>query len=249
MGKRVAMQKVLATLLLLLLALRGTAFATEGYSLEIETESSYQVEAGSSNDMAKKLALFNAKIKAIESAGRYLSHDRLIKIYELDKDEIYSLATREIATEILDEKWETDKGCRIYWLKIRARIQTADFIKAEMENAALIKMEAHPSYQEELGQPVGIAFDPGKDISKAYRLLRKKQWRMAGIYLNHLGEKYPNWDRIYLAKAITHYFCHDLVNMKKVLTKACHLGNSIACDDLRNIKKVREKDFGLSIFE
>jgi len=243
------MQKFLVTMLLLLLTLSGTAFAVDGYSLEIETEGSYQVAAGSSIDMAKKLALFNAKIKAVESAGRYLSHAHLIKIYERDKDEIYSLATREIATEILDEKWEAGKRSRIYRVKIRARIQTSDFIKAEMENAAFIKMEAHPSYQEELGQPVGIAFDPGKDISKAYRLLRKKQWRMAGIYLNHLGEKYPDWDRIYLAKAITHYFCNDLVNMKKVLTKACHLGNSIACDDQRNIKKVREKDFGLSIFE
>jgi len=35
--------------------------------------------------------------------------------------------------------------------------------------------------------------------------------------------------------------------MKKALNEACRLGNNTACDDLKNIKKVHEHDFGLLI--
>jgi hypothetical protein len=235
--------------LLVLFGANLSVSAVQSDELEVETEGSYRMVPGSSVDLVKKIALFNAKIKAVELAGRYLSHDFLVEIYELDKDEIYSLATREIQSEILMEKWEQIEEQSIYRLRIRARIKSSDFIKAEMKDKASAKKEAKPSYHEELGQPVSDEVDLGKDIAKAYRLLRKKQWRMASIYLNHLDKKYPNWDRIFMAKAITHYFFHDLVSMKKVLSKACSIGNPVACDDLKNIRKVHERDFGLSIFE
>lgn len=69
------------------------------------------------------------------------------------------------------------------------------------------------------------------------------------IYLNHLGEKYPNWDRIYMAKAVTHYILHEPVSMKEALGEACRLGDRTACDDLQNIEKVHAYDFGLSIID
>jgi hypothetical protein len=37
--------------------------------------------------------------------------------------------------------------------------------------------------------------------------------------------------------------------MKKALNKACRLGDNTACDDLKNIKKVNEYDFGVSAIE
>jgi hypothetical protein len=69
------------------------------------------------------------------------------------------------------------------------------------------------------------------------------------IYLNHLEKKYPNWDSIYVAKALIHYIFHEPVFMKKALNEACRLGNQMACNDLKNIKKVHEYDFGLSIID
>jgi hypothetical protein len=118
-----------------------------------------------------------------------------------------------------------------------------------MEDTRLEKKEANESFSEEMEQPVSAEIDPGKDISKVYRLLREKKWRIAMIYMNHLGKKYPNWDSIYMAKAIVHYILHEPVYMKKALNEACLLGNQIACDDLKNIKKVHEHDFGFSIID
>jgi hypothetical protein len=39
------------------------------------------------------------------------------------------------------------------------------------------------------------------------------------------------------------------VFMKKALNEACRLGNQMACDDLKNLKRVHEQDFGLSIID
>jgi len=207
------------------------------------------MEASSSLDLAKKLALFTAKRKAVDLAGRYLSRRSLIEVYELNRDEIYSLAARGIEAQILEEKRQTVGKASTYRVRIRARVQASDFIRAEMEDTKQEKKEAKESYQEEMEQPISAEIDPGRDIAKAYRLLRERKWRIAMIYLNHLEKKYPNWDSIYMAKAIAHYILHEPVFMKKALNEACRLGNQMACDDFKNIKKVHEHDFGLSIID
>ena len=241
------MRNFLLAAMLVLFSINGVVTAAENEIFEIETEGSYQMEVGSSTDLAKKVALFSAKRKAIELAGRYLARRSLIVDYELDKDEIYSLAARKIQSEILEEKLETGGKTTTYRLRIRARIQSSDFIKAELEDTKLEKKEAKESYRDEMEQYVSEAIDPGRDIAKAYRLLREKKWRIAMIYLNHLAKKYPNWDSIYMAKAITHYILHEPVFMKKALNEACRLGNHTACEDLKNLKRVNEHDFGLSV--
>jgi hypothetical protein len=53
------------------------------------------------------LAIFSAKRQAVDLAGRYLTRKSLIEVHELRRDEIYSLAAREIEAEILEEKRET----------------------------------------------------------------------------------------------------------------------------------------------
>jgi len=174
--------------LLVSFSINGVATATEDDIFEIEVEGRYQMEVGSSVDLAKEVALFSAKRKAIELAGRYLSRKSLIKTYGLNRDEIYSLAAREIQTEILEEKRETVGKTSIYRLRIRVRIQASDFIKAEMEDTIQEKKEAKESYRDEMEQYISAAIDPGRDIAKAYRLLREKKWRITMIYLNHLGE-------------------------------------------------------------
>ncbi len=244
------MRNFILAVLLILITNSGIASATEKKDIfEIEAEGSYQMDTGTPVDLAKKVALFIAKRNAVDLAGRYLSRKKLIASYELNRDEIYSLAAREIQAEVLEEKRETVGKSSIYRIRIRSRIQASDFIKAEIEDTKQAKKEAKESYQAEMEQPISAEIDPGRDIAKAYRLLREKKWRIAMIYLNHLGGKYPNWDSIYMAKAITHYVLHEMTFMNMALKEACRLGNQMACDDLKNLKKLNEQNFGLSIID
>jgi hypothetical protein len=243
------MRKFVLVALLILFSINGAASAAEDDIFEIEAEGSYRMEDGPSNDVAKKLAFFIAKKKAVDLAGRYLSRKSLIEVYELNWDEIYSLAARGIEAEILEEKCQTvgkTSTCRV---RIRAWVEASDFVKAEIEDTKQEKKEAKESYQEEMGQHISAEIDPGRDIAKAYRLLREKKWRIAMIYLNHLEKKYPNWAEIQMVKALAYYIFHEAAFMKKALSEACRLGNNTACDDLKNLKRVHGHDFGLSIID
>jgi hypothetical protein len=243
------MRNFILVALLVLSSINGGASAAVNDVFEIEAEGSYRMEAGASIDLAKKLAVFTAKRKAVDLAGRYLSRKSLIEVYEPNRNEIYSLAARGIEAEILEEKCQTvgkTSTCRV---RIRARVQASDFVKAEMEAARQEKEEMNESFSEEMEQPVSAVIDPGKDISKVYRLLREKKWRIAMIYMNHLEKKYPNWAEIQMAKALVYYIFHEPAFMKKALREACRLGNNTACDDLKNIKIVHEYDFGISAIE
>jgi hypothetical protein len=235
--------------LLVLFSIIGVSPGAADDIIEVETEGSYPLEAGSPIDLAREVAFFNAKRTAIELAGRYFSRNSLMNINELEKDEIYSLAAREIQAEILEEKRETVGTTSTYRLRIKARVKASDFIKAEIEDAKQEKKEAKESYREEMEQPISTEIDPGRDIAKAYRLLREEKWRIAMIYLNHLEKKYPNWDSVYMVKAMTHYVLHEPVFMKRTLEEACRLGSQLACDDLRNLKRLHKHDFGLEIVE
>ena len=240
------MRSLIIMAMLFLLSFHGIVTASDHDIFEIETEGSYKMELDSSADLAKKVAVFTAQRNAVDVAGRYLSRKSLIKTYELNKDEIYSLTANKIQTDILEEKWETVGKSSTYRVLIRARIQPSDFITAEIEDSKQEKEEIKKSYQEEMEQPISEDINPGREIAKAYRLLREKKWRIAIIYLDHLEIKYPNWDRIYMAKAVTHYILHEPVFMERALTESCRLGNKTACDDLKNIKKLHQHDFGLS---
>lgn len=243
------MRNFIAVALLLLSSFHSVASESEKDIFEVETEGSYQVAAGSPPGLAKEVALFNAKRNAVELAGRYLSRNSRIPIYEPKKDEIYCLTARQIRAEILEERRERVKTISTYRIRIRARVKASDFIKAEMADIKLEKNEEKESFQEEMEQHISPEIDPGRDIAKAYRLLREKKWRIAMIYLNHLKKKYPEWDSIYMVKAIAHYVLHEPAFMKKSLNEACRLGNPIACDDLKNLKKLDEHDFSFPIVD
>lgn len=235
--------------LLMFFSINGLASGTEHDVFEVETEGSYQMAASAPIEVAKSIALFTAKRKAVDLAGRYLSRKSLIEVYEKDKDEIYSLVTREIETDILEEKLQSFGKTSIYHVRIKALIQPSDFVKSEMEDTKLIKKEAHESFYEEMEQVVSAEIDPGKDISRAYMLLREKKWRIALIYMNHLEKKYPNWAELFMAKALVYCVLDEPLFMEKALNEACRLGNNTACDDLKNIKRVNKYDFGISVIE
>ena len=219
----------------------------EGEVIEVDTEGSYYMAAGVSVGLAKEMAFHIAKKKAVVSAGRYLSHKSLIESYELNRDEIYSLAANEIKAEIVEQKRLTNGNTSTYIVRIRAQVQASDFVNASLKAAKENRKESKSSFQEKMEQPVSAEIDPGKDISHAYRLLRERKWRIATIYLNHLDKKYPNWAEIHMAKALVYYIHHKPASMKRALGEACRLGNETACDDLVNIKKVHAYDFGISI--
>ena len=235
--------------LLVLFATIGIASAMENDVFVIETDGNFRIEADAPTLKAKKMALFIAKRKAVDLAGRYLSRKSLIEAYQLRRDEIYSLAAREIRVEIVEEKREMIEQSPTYRVQIRAQVKASDFVKAEMEDVRQEKIEALESYQEEMEQHIPAEIDPGKDIAKAYRLIREKKWRLAAIYLNHLEKKYPNWGDIHMAKALIYYILHEPVFMKRALNQACDLGHEIACDDLKHLKRVHEHDFGLSVID
>ena len=209
-------------------------------SIVLETEASYLMEINGSKGKAKALALFEAKKNAVYVAAKYLSGRGFIEAFGLNIAEIYNLAARGVQAEIIDEKWESvDKACR-YHLHIRAEVRDSDLIKAEILSAKLEKEDSNESFKEEMEQKISGIIDPGKEIAKAYRLLRIKEWRMAIIYLDHLKKKYPNWSDIYMAKAIAYHAIREPYRMKEDLEKACHLGNSKACEDLKSLKRVHD---------
>lgn len=247
--KRVIIRHFISIALLTFFSISGFASAAEDNAIEVEAEGSAQITDGYPIKLAKSLALFTAKRKAVDMAGRYLSRRSLIEVYELDKDEIYSLVAREITAEIIAENRQAVGKSSIYSVRIKALIRASDFVKAELEDRKLVVNETNESYHEEMEQEVSGPIDPGKDISKAYRLLRERKWRIALIYMNHLEKKYPNWAALYMAKALVYYVFHEPGAMKKALNTACQLGNNTACDDLENIKKVNEYNFGLSAIE
>ena len=243
------MRNFIPIALLMFFSINALASAAEDNVFEVEAEGRYQIADNSPIELAKSMALFTAKRKAVDLAGRYLSRRNFIEVYELNRDEIYSLAARDVEAEILEEDRQIVGKTSTYHVRIKARVRATDFIKAEMEENKQEKREARETFSEEMEQVVSAEIDPGRDISKAYRLLRERKWRMALIYLNHLEKKYPNWAAIYMAKAVAYYVFHEPVSMKKALNKACRLGDNTACDDLKNIKKINEYNFGVSAIE
>ena len=135
------MRDFILAVLLVSFSIGGAATAAENEIFEIKAEGLYQMEAGTSVDLAKKVALFNAKRKAVDLAGRYLARKGLIEAYEVNRDEIYSLTARAVQAEILEQKLEAAEKASTYRIRIRARIQASDFIKAEMEDKQQEKKE------------------------------------------------------------------------------------------------------------
>ena len=223
-----------------------SAFA-ETDTFQVEADGAYQAVSGESVELAKAVAVYEARTKAVGIAGRYLARKNLIKPYVLNRDEIYSLAAREIRIETIEARQRQLANGWSYHIRIRAWVLPSDFVKAEIEDMREARSEIQETYSEEMQQPVDETLDPGKDIAKAYRLLRERKWRIALIYLNHLQGKYPNWDHIHMAKALTHYILHETAFMESSLIEACRLGNTTACEDLDKIRKLGEHDFGLSI--
>ncbi len=236
------------TVLILVLVFMAPAIATTSAddTLEIETRGHYRMQTGDTVKMARALALFNARKKAVDSAVVYFCARGLIKAYALKKAEIFSLTARVVAVEILSETRTSADSVSEYRVRVRVRVRPSDFIRAEILDKKREAKDASVSLRQELEPAILPGYDPGLEIARAYRLIRENRLRMAIIYLDRLQLKYPNWSTVYMAKAICYYALHEPLNMQKSLLEACKLENQRACDDLSMLKKVNSVELDSS---
>lgn len=222
------------SLILLLLIVPTSPCGADGqktdYTIKLITDYTYRMGDQDSKEKSRALALFGAKLQAVNLAAKYLTHKGVLNHYEKKQNEIFCLATNEIKESIIDEKIYQD--ITSYYVKINSEVTIIDFIKAQIKDLEFEKNESSFSYSEKMEQPVSKAIDPGEELSRAYRYIRKEQWRISVIYLDHLEKKYPYWGDVFLAKAITFYSLDFMDKMVDALKTACSLNKQEACDEL-----------------
>jgi hypothetical protein len=205
-------------------------------TFEIVSDYTYFIAPDDSREEYESLCLFGAKYKAVALSAKYLNHIGVLKNYGKKKKEIFCLVVDDLKFTIIKKKLI---AAGKYYTKIKTKIEVTDFTKAEIKNIELEKQESKFSWQEEMEQYVYKTIEPGKEISRAYRYLRKKDRRIAIIYLNHLQKKYPNWQEIYFARAIGFYAINKIEAMMNALKTSCALGNREACEDLEGFAEHR----------
>ena len=199
-------------------------------TINVMTDFTYRIGDKDSKEKSRALSLFGAKLKAVNLAAKYLTHKGVLRHYEKKQNEIFCLTTNEIDVSIIGEKFYQDTNS--YYVKIKSEVTSVDFIRAQIKDSELDKNESSFSYRKEMEQPVSMIINPGEELSRAYRYIRKKQWRISIIYLDHLEKKYPHWGDVFLAKAIAFFGMDDIDKMVDALKIACSLNNQEACNEL-----------------
>jgi len=247
--KEIVMLKSFILVLFLVFSHVSFAQTLEDESVEVESEASYLMQGDDSRALAKAIAQFEAKKRAVDVGAKYLSARGLIEVFDQRKKEIYALVTKEIQFEVLQEKWMPEGETFECSIRIIGRVKASDFIRGEAQDKALGNEELKESFKEEMEPTIAGEIDPAKDIARAYRLIREKQWRMAILYLDRLEMKYQNWGEIYMTKAIGYYALKEPRQMKRSIEKACSLRNEEACNDLKILKKVHRIDLDSQLKE
>lgn len=201
--------------------------------VEVKSKGSYLLTRGESKEKARAVSLFKAKRNALESAVKDTWGIDPARVWGARKDEIISLAATEIAVKKITEKWIPSGDAVECVIQIEATVKASDFIAAEIYNQRLLKDDFDDTFRQEMEQTILTEIDPGREIAKAYHLIRRQYHRMAVIYLDHLQKKYPNWDDVYMAKAVANTALDESFMARKELEKACRLGNKKACEDLK----------------
>jgi len=216
-------------------------YGVEDFSLELETEAQYAMQAGVSDALAEQVALYDAKYKAVEMAARYLARRNLIDPYDRDREEIFSLAARKIHVKVLENGTQPGKIGTIWFVRIRARVRPSDFFAADVLDEKLEQEDEKKTFLQEMEPSLSKTIDPGNDIAEAFRLIHEEKWRMVIIYLDRLEKKYPGWSEIYRVKALGYYALNDTENFTASLEKACALGNDDACQELKSFIKIHDR--------
>lgn len=143
------------------------------------TDDTYCAGDKDSLKKSRALASFGAKKEAVVLAAENLRQKGLLKNYGEKQAEIFCLATNKIKARLLQELYDEEEN--LYFIRIEAQIDLSDFMEAEIENQILEKEESDFPWKEEMEQHVLKSIDPGKELSRAYRYIRKNQTRIAII--------------------------------------------------------------------
>jgi len=227
--------KTTSLLVLLILAAAAPCDADDGGAdpLRIVTDFTYKKGPDETMETARALALFGAKIKAVKLAATRLNRQGKLEHYEERQDEIFCLAANEMATTIIEETFQ--KGMGSCYVRIQANVSIFDFIRAQNKNLEYDKQESAFDYRQEMDQPVLPVVNPAQELARAYRYIRREQWRIAIIYLDHLEKKYPCWCDVYRSKAIAFFGMDDINRAAAFLDTACRLGSKDACRGLSSL--------------
>jgi hypothetical protein len=208
----------------------GPALAGEGTGdrpMAIVTDCSYTAGLNETSETALALALYCAKQEAVAMSADRLTNEGLLRGDADRKMEIFCLVADDLQPELLEKS--VDDQTRTYTVKIKSSLSLTDFVKAGIRNDTLEKEETNFSLKEELEPVVDPAISPALELSRAYRYIRNRHWRMAIIYMDHLEKKYPRWGVLYMAKAAAYLGLHEQQRAILALTSACDLGVKDAC--------------------
>lgn len=191
------------------------------------TRFSYRLGPGDTPEIGRALAIYGAKYKAVLWLAAKLADKGLLKHYADRQMEIYCLVADELTYTIVDESSDqTTDQCSI---EIEIRGALADFVKAEIKDAQLEKVETAFSWQEEMEPTLLPTLAPGQELSRAYRYIRNEQWRKAIIYIDQLEKKYPHWSDLFFAKGQGFEGMREIEQAMRAYLKACEQGCHQAC--------------------
>ena len=205
----------------------GAKLDSSGQAVTVVTEFSYAAGLDESRESARALALYGAKQKAVSICVEQFVAQGLLEEHINGRKEILCLVNDAASYRLLESTF--DKGSQTFTIKIRTDLSLADFVKAEIRNEELNDEERHFSLKEEMEPSVPSTIAPALELSRAYRYIRNRSWRMAIIYMDHLETKYPHWGGLQLSKAKAYLGMHETEKALSTLRSACYLGTQEAC--------------------
>lgn len=210
-----------------------TAWADDAVTLEIKSKAAYSLGPGDSKPLARRLALFRAKVQAAYQAADRFEQQKLIQFADHNKNELVQIVAEHLKVKRVQYQCGIDGQTTTCLARVHATVRLSNFIEAQLTSFRLGKEEDEDNYRNEMEPLIPNPLKPGWALAKAYRMIDKHELRMAIIYLNRLSEGYPNWGEIYALKAVALRQQHEPVRMRTALRKACRLGRREACAALK----------------
>jgi hypothetical protein len=236
-GRQNSLTPSMAVLLLVATALMGAPSAgadeaADAVTLDFETQASYTLGPRVSRPEARKLALFRAGRKAAYSAADRFERQRLIQFVDKDRKELVHLVADALTPELLEDRCRKTNDRSVCTIRVHTVVRLSDFIDARLASLRIGSVEDEAGYRAEMEPSIPVPIKPGQALAKAYRLIDKKELRMAIIYLDRLSDQSPGWWEIYDIKALAFRLQDQPASMLEALRKACELGSPTACAKL-----------------
>jgi hypothetical protein len=149
--------------------------------IEVEVLGEYVMGDNDTKLEARRIALENAKILAIEKIGTYLESHTIVKNGKLTKDEVNSYASAIVKTDVVSEKISVIKNkTTVYNIRIKAKVD-ASVLKTKVKEIQLDSQRAKQvaTLQKEnirlLKDLESLSSALKSDKVIAYKKLRKKR--------------------------------------------------------------------------